>query len=208
MGRALGAAEVTFLAVLGPASFELVGEVWSHDPRLDMDCMSSLRVGEAARDAVLVLDVVCSILLLEAMSSEVLVTAVAAGLAAVVAWSNDGSFGLAPSPLDLEVLEVVRLRCDLAAAAASFAWADASRSAADCVCFRGEAPVEAIDEAGEVERMASDVVSTEVVVVSTIDVGRARVVGKESLGVRVEGGLDEELSPPRCSNPDMTLQSC
>ena len=64
------------------------------------------------------------------ISREVLATGVAADLA-VVACSKDGSLGRAPSVLDREVLEVVRVRCDLAAAAASLACADASRSAAD-----------------------------------------------------------------------------
>lgn len=130
-------------------------------------------------------------MLLEEKSREVL----AAGLAVVVVCSRDGSLGRPPSPLDREVLDVVRVRCDLAEAAASLACADASRSAADCVCLRDEAPMDVIDEAGDVERMASALVSTEVVVVSTIDVGRARVVGNGIRIVRDEDGLDDEPSP-------------
>lgn len=57
--------------------------------------------------------------------------------------------------------------------------------------------MEVMDEAGDVERRASAVVSTEVVVVSTIDVGRDRVVGNASLGVLMEGGLGvEDLASP------------
>lgn len=63
--------------------------------------------------------------------------------------------------------------------------------------------MEVIEEAGEVDRIASADASTEVAVVSTMDVGLERVVGKASRGVRDNGGLEEELPPARCSNPDM-----
>ena len=89
------------------------------------------------------------------------------------------------------MLEVVRVRCDLAAAAASLACVVAKRSTADCVCFRGETPEEVIDEAGEVDKMASALTSADVDVVSTMDVGLDRVVGNANLGVRDDGGLDD-----------------
>lgn len=62
-----------------------------------------------------------SALALEGTSREVLVRGVAADFVVVVACSKDGSFGRPPSVLDLEVLDVVRVRCDLVAAAASLA---------------------------------------------------------------------------------------
>lgn len=53
--------------------------------------------------------------------------------------------------------------------------------------------MEVTEDAGEVESMASVLASTEV---STMDVGRERVVGNASRGVREE-------SPPRGSDPGM-----
>ncbi len=89
-----------------------------------MVCASGSRAGNAARGGLVVWAGGSSILLLEEKSREVL----AAGLAVVVVCSRDGSLGRPPSPLDREVLDVVRVRCDLAEAAASLACADASRS--------------------------------------------------------------------------------
>ena len=74
------------------------------------------------------------------------------------------------------------------------------------MCLRGEAPVEVMDEAGEVERIASALVSTDVVVVSTMDVGRDRAVGNASLGVLDEGELEVEDPPSRCSMPDIVFR--
>lgn len=147
----------------------------------------------ACFEALLGFDALSSPGALEEMSREVLVTGVAADLELVVACSSDGSLARPPSVLERDVLDVVRARCDLAAAAASFACADASRSAADCVCLRGEAPAEVVEEAGEVERIASLVASTE----STIDVGLERATGKASRGVRADGELDNEPLPAR-----------
>ena len=60
--------------------------------------------------------------------------------------------------------------------------------------------MEVTEDAGDVERIASVLASTEV---STMDVGRDRVVGKARRGVRDVDGLEEEPSPPRGSIPDM-----
>jgi hypothetical protein len=100
--------------------------------------------------------------------------------------------------LDREVLEDVRERCDFAAAAASLACAEASRSAAVWVCLWGEPPAEIVDDAGDVDKIASVLASTDGAVVSTIDVGRDLGVGNATLGVR-----DDEGPSPRCVGFDM-----
>ena len=58
--------------------------------------------------------------------------------------------------------------------------------------------MEVTEDAGDVERIASVLASTEV---STMDVDR--MVGKARRGVRDVDGLEEEPSPPRGSIPDM-----
>lgn len=56
------------------------------------------------------------------------------------------------------------------------------------------------EDAGDVDRIASVLASTDV---STMDVGRDRVVGNASLGVLDDGGLEEEASPLLCSDDDI-----
>lgn len=107
-----------FLAELGPATLLSAAGDKSRDPRLE--AVASTAAFASDCEVALALREPPSSLSPGVISSEVLVAGVAAECV-VVAWSREGSLGRPPSVLDLDVLDVVRVRCDLAAAAASLA---------------------------------------------------------------------------------------